>query len=663
MQIVWLSIILAIIAGLTILMVFRKPKLSKIEAYSNFLAEISSFSEGQAKYNTDQLTKEIPLNPGIDFGGIESSIQNASVNNVPAPKRVAESLANRLFTDSTSKFSEADAKFCRGASHPSKFPPRNRRSTVGCGWWYVNDPSVPSVGVLGSRQEALFTTGLPAAGEYIWDIATASKKEDIKRCKQITNCSVVGVSDLRGKCGFCPSKGHAIPTKSNGSEKYPSTIPCDTDLILLSQNCPVQPAMTGIAALENDGAVEGEAMFGADGEVKKKTKKKKSKDGGGVGDEGDEDDSGEGGDDDALYSEAVFASEERCRSLGRPSDDNSLRLYTKAECTQLDPSATHLPTGECIRVDGGSFSIECRNLNARRNRIIGICDPDDDGILSRECLLSLSKGMGYTSGGAIVAMLTDPLRTLTDLDATAIQILTNIGVSIPDALYGSGDIDADSAKELYYKIMLVSSQGTKELYRQAANWLVYGTNDFNPCDLADDAKGPFLPQCIQQQFRKAGCQPAGALYPKTLDQFGQFTYSKWANVKTQFADLYSGLSDNDGDVQDKAVKDCLGIGVYRYPPTECPELVGMWQRASGDDRIRAMYNLTISQRGGGYYVEGWPGTGAGNVEYDKDLKRGVFKLQLYDNGNPLNVPFSYNPEKKTLIWGTGRSRMVFRQLK
>ena len=640
MQIVWLSIILLMIFGLTILMVFRRPKLSKIESFDDFLSSITAFTNGQEKYYADQLTKEIPVNPGIDYGRISPSIHNASFNNVPASKRFTESLSNRLYTDSTSKFTEADAKFCRGASHPSKLPARPPNATVACGWWYIDDLSTPSVGILGTRDNAMFPTSVPVGGKYIWDIPTASKLEDIKRCKQITNCSVIDVQDLQGKCGFCPDKGHAIPTNRNGTEKYPGTMSCDTDLILSSQNCPIKPATTGMAGLEND-TVSGQAMSYPDDSVSGQAMSYP---------------------DDNVNGVAMPVPIDRCRSLGLPSEDYKLRLYTENECSQLDSEATHFPTGECIRVDGGSFSKDCSILNTPTTRIISVCDPDENGILSRECLLSLCKGMGYTSGGAIVAMLTDPRRRMTDLDAIAIQILTNIGVSIPAALYGSGDIDLISAKELYYKIMLASSQGTKELYRQAANWLVYGSKDFNPCDLEDDARGPFYAQCIQQQFRKAGCQPGGMAYPKTLDQFGQFSNSKWANVKTQFADLYSSLSDEDGDVQDKAVQNCLGIGVSREPTMACPELVGMWQIVSNDDAVRAMYNLTITQRDDGFYVEGWPGTGAGEVEYDREHKRGMFNMRLYDNDAPFNVPFSYNPNNNTLYWDANASKTPFRKL-
>ena len=46
---------------------------------------------------------------------------------------------------------------------------------------------------------------------------------------------------------------------------------------------------------------------------------------------------------------------------GRPSSDNSLRLYTKDECDSLN--GKWYSNGECIKKEGGSYSAECRVLN------------------------------------------------------------------------------------------------------------------------------------------------------------------------------------------------------------------------------------------------------------------------------------------------------------
>jgi len=50
-----------------------------------------------------------------------------------------------------------------------------------------------------------------------------------------------------------------------------------------------------------------------------------------------------------------------CQSLGRPSADKRIRVYTKGECDVL--GGNYNPSGECLRKAGGSFSWDCRALN------------------------------------------------------------------------------------------------------------------------------------------------------------------------------------------------------------------------------------------------------------------------------------------------------------
>lgn len=51
-----------------------------------------------------------------------------------------------------------------------------------------------------------------------------------------------------------------------------------------------------------------------------------------------------------------------CGTLGHPSPDNSLRLYTKSECDQLN-GTFYSDKQECHKKTGGSYSYDCRNLN------------------------------------------------------------------------------------------------------------------------------------------------------------------------------------------------------------------------------------------------------------------------------------------------------------
>lgn len=52
-----------------------------------------------------------------------------------------------------------------------------------------------------------------------------------------------------------------------------------------------------------------------------------------------------------------------CLGLGSPSADRAIRLYTKTECDTLN--GNYYANGECLLKTGGSFSWNCRGLNAQ----------------------------------------------------------------------------------------------------------------------------------------------------------------------------------------------------------------------------------------------------------------------------------------------------------
>jgi hypothetical protein len=174
------------------------------------------------------------------------------------------------------------------------------------------------------------------------------------------------------------------------------------------------------------------------------------------------------------------------------------------------------------------------------------------------------------------------------MDNLAIKVLNTIGISVPDALFGSGDIDAESAKEIYYELSATARGGTQELYREAAKWLVYGTKNFDPCNVPENTTGPFMEQCIQREFRKAGCQPAGSDYPSKAEQFGKYAGYKWSDIRKEFKTLHDSMSDEDGNVQDEAVQKCLGVTVKRGPEPPC-EL----KHPLEETHWRSQYTVTV----------------------------------------------------------------------
>jgi hypothetical protein len=176
--------------------------------------------------------------------------------------------------------------------------------------------------------------------------------------------------------------------------------------------------------------------------------------------------------------------------------------------------------------------------------------------------------------------------------------------------------------------------------------------------------GPFLPQCIQREFRKAGCQPAGKEFPGNVTKLGKYNNYRWGNVVKEFQTLYNSMMDRDGAKQDEAVKKCLGIGTAREIPEPCPELLGVWQYENEYIQDTSMYRLTITKRDNIYFVEGWAGTGSGEVQYDKMSRQGTFKFSLYSDGRtPWNVEFNYNPMTSTLFWGASQYGAPFKRVR
>jgi len=577
MELTWLFVILIIVGGLTVLLLLSKHKFTDIESFAGFKDDQLSFADKQYTYYHDKLGKEILVNPGIDVDKFYSSVLQPGTL-IPEPLK--NSLSKRFQRDPYNKFTDRDIKFCKNAKTPASLPPRPKKATTGCGWWFVYAPDKSSSGALGSREKPFFPNTLPREGEWIWDVKTATKKEEIKRCMQIKNCNLIDLKGVKGFCGFCPDKGVAVPINSNQQEKYPEDTMCATEVVLTKSQCPV-PKPKPIETPE------------------------------GVS----------------------------CGEYGSPSSDGRIREYTKDECASVDPMARH-ENGECLKPNGGSYSWDCRFLNRPAVKTNTICEPDASGKLTRPCLLSLCQGMGYTRAGTIVKKLMNPAMILSEMDTMAIQIMGSIGVSVPDAVLGAGDIDAESASDVYYNIMSTANSSSSELYKGAAAWLTYGSDGFDPCSVADNTIGPFVPQCIQREYRKAGCQPAGSEYPGSDDKLGKFAGYSWGDVKREFSALFNDMSNGNGDEQDKAVSKCLGIGIKREPPSakDCgKKLSGVFRRVIDD------FQMHITWNGNGYTIyytkseqPTWTNISP-TISFDENNSKGV----LYEHWVGTNMTNSF----------------------
>jgi len=71
-----------------------------------------------------------------------------------------------------------------------------------------------------------------------------------------------------------------------------------------------------------------------------------------------------------------------CYDYGKPSVDNNIRLYTQEECTK-NLNGNFYSNGECIKKEGGSYSWDCRYLNASEssNNLVLWLDANDGSTL------------------------------------------------------------------------------------------------------------------------------------------------------------------------------------------------------------------------------------------------------------------------------------------
>jgi len=550
---IWLIIILVIVVGLTILTLTRTSKTKAIEGFAggnssvptmdSFLNSISGgpattqglqqtetpFLLNEMNYLQNVIGKEVMTNAVMpNYANVMSPAINQPDVYLNSPDDIT---VNNLQTDNNSQFTTADITWCKSAKMPANLPQHVKGAAVGCGWYYIPNPNMSSSGALGQADGPIYpkgpnndgVNGIPnyGNGQWIWDLAIAQQLEEIKNCARIKSCIAIDAPSVSGICGFCASSGVAIPANRDGTEKYTKDA---------SSRGITAPAALCNTPLQMSGA-----------ECNRPAP--------------------------APY---VAPSGINCGTYGHPSADYSIRLYSQNECENR-LNAQWNQDGTCLDSTGTSLSATCAPLNGIKPTPPGptICTPDSNGNLSSACLVSLAQAVGLTSKGSLIKMLqtrSDPEQ----LDKIAIQIVIGQNIPVNPVLYTGGVITVADAIGAYDNIYSLIKQGTSSIAQQAAMWLCIGTTEFDPCDLPDDTPGPFIDQCVQQQWRIAGCQPAGTDYPSqqsTLDALNGLT---WGKVKQMFKNTYDAMSNSSDPVdQDVSVLRCLGITTTRQTPPPC----------------------------------------------------------------------------------------------
>jgi len=481
------------------------------EGFENLLEVETPFIKDQQVVYTNY-PMEILTNPGVNDMKTALVVPDIFLNMGAVD---TNTMSERLVADPTNGFTDYDNKFCRRALMPANLPKHLRGARDGCGWWYVEEPSLTSTGVLGTQNGPIFTDGLPNGGVWIWDLAKAQELEEIKACRQIKECQLIDVDAVHLRCGFCPTTGYAVPINTDGTEKYLDNVnaTCGVSVIINGSDC---VSVGKIPVVASDGT--------------------------------------------------------SCQDYGRPSTDRKLRLYNQEECDDLNGDLKY--DGQCLSKIGGNYSEDCADLN---KPAVGACTPDSRGRLTGDCLVSIMKGLGYTVRGALLRIVMNGGR-LEMNDRVAMAQLEDVGVKIPDTILSGGgsgtrdggNIDKNTAANLYMRIKEQIRIGVSTRIREAAKWLVVGTSDFDPCTFDANETGPFPLTCIQQLWRMSGCQPAGTDYPANLKMAEAYNGMTWGQLTDLFKNKYNAMNDaSNRNSQADSIMKCLGISVQQEPGISC----------------------------------------------------------------------------------------------
>lgn len=499
----WLLFIGFVVVCLAILMYARNYKLPSTEGFNNLMVESSDFGSIQDKYFHELAPAEkgFFINSKLSMDGLNDTFAAPDFNSTISPDQDF----TKFFGIDPEIKHKSKNKLCVAAKTPKDLPGRSG-ALAECGWYFIDDPSKPSVGLLGTREGPLSFKSLPPGGEWVWDLRKAQQKEEIKHCKRVKKCSLINCVAFKDICGFCRNKGHGVPILSNGKQKYkvPVSDLCGEKLILNGSKCKKE-----------------------------------------------------------LEQVIITSNGKPCKSYGYPSPNNEMRLYSETECKALGGVIND--DGICRTKDGMSFSDECRGLNkpvSSKNGKVRLakndCNPDRKGRLSPKCLASIAKGLGFSDSGAMIRIISTQSKPSSN-ELLAIKTLNKNGITVSKSLLIDGNVDELSAGNAFnaiYEAMMGSETEVKE----AATLLVNGDTSFDPCSPNILNASPKIPvKCLQREFRKAGCQASGKAYPKNNNS-KKLEVLSLKKVTSTFQNLYNSMTQADKPlIQQKAVKNCLGI--------------------------------------------------------------------------------------------------------
>lgn len=221
-----------------------------------------------------------------------------------------------------------------------------------------------------------------------------------------------------------------------------------------------------------------------------------------------------------------------------------------------------------------------------------------DGRISQECLIQQAKAAGCTDEGSLIKALEEnnnpndrigllrPNMAYMVYQERAPQKLTA-------TLLADGRIGVDTALSEFSGLAGASKSAQKTGIQAAAFDLCTAAgsiNEFDFCtEVTDTQTPPYSLDCLQKEFKKAGGNQTGAMYP-TEQKLSQFqSFPTWRAYKDFLSDLAAKTRSTDITIQEAALRDLMGInretlGKPSVPPINAYEVFALrWH--SNDDAV------------------------------------------------------------------------------
>ncbi len=268
----------------------------------------------------------------------------------------------------------------------------------------------------------------------------------------------------------------------------------------------------------------------------------------------------------ANYANCAFS---KTRGMGIPVDNKGRIMYPRDERLTAPRSSLVMSPDKCAPppTPGSPADQYARSRD--------VCIPLEDGKLSRDCMLQQITAAGCKMDGSLYnSLLTQaqPNNYAAGIMQTTMykryQQLAN--TPLLEGAIKDGSTTSELALANFKSLAQEAAKVEERVENYAARdmCLKQGTFDkFDFCtELQDSSSPPFALECLQKEFRKAGGQPAGTLYPSAQNRIKVWDpVGSWRNVKEFIQDLAVKTRSKDEKVQRKALTEFMGIQREQYP--------------------------------------------------------------------------------------------------